>query len=435
MPAARKPISDDLIIDLIPSRIDAIVAALDRRIGRQLDEILHHPNFQALERAWRGLWFVVERTDFTQNIEIELWPCTKDELLADYEDSPSTEKCALYKLVYTGVYEHPEGRPYGAVIADFDFGPGPQDASMLGVCSRIALTALCPFIAGASPAFLTRKSFAEFEGDADLATHREWLWTRFGAWSTFRLGEEARAAGLALPRFLLRAPHAIDAPFVYRERADAHEDWCWGRASLAFANRLTRSFALYRWCPNIVHAHDGRIEDLPITAEGISTEIALSDPQQSALAELGLIPLCAGAAGEACFYSASSAHQPQPHDDTPEGRALAMNAHLGAQLPYFFLLTRVMQHLKMVYRSSEEVWNSRENAEKELNDWLGQYVADRNVVSAAVRSRRMLRKVRVVVQDVEHVAGWRRLELQMRPHFKHMGAFFSLSLENRLEKI
>jgi type VI secretion system protein ImpC len=435
MPAAREPISDDLIIDLIPSRIDAIVASLDRRIGRQLDEILHHPTFQALERAWRGLWFVVERTDFTQNIEIEIWPCSKDELLEDYENSTSVVDTALYEIVYSSVYEHANGQPYGAVIADFDFGPGPQDAAILGRCALIAHTALCPFIAGASPAFLTRESFADFEGDADLARHRAWRWTAFGAWSSFRTCDHARAVGLALPRFLLRAPHAIEAPFVYRERADAHEDRCWGRASLAFANRLTRSFALYRWCPNIIYSHDGRIADLPITAEGISTEIALSDLQQSALAELGLIPLCAGAAGEACFYSASSAHEPQPQDDTPEGRAWAMNAHLGAQLPYFFMLTRVMQHLKMVYRSCEEVWNSREDTEKELNDWLSQYVADREVVSAAVRSRRMLRKVRVVVRDVEHEAGWRRLELQMRPHFKHLGAFFSLSLENRLEKI
>lgn len=55
MPAARKPISDDLLIDLIPSRIDAIVASLDRRIGQQLDETRSRPHGQALSST-SGDW-------------------------------------------------------------------------------------------------------------------------------------------------------------------------------------------------------------------------------------------------------------------------------------------------------------------------------------------------------------------------------------------
>src|SRR5262245_15030590 len=117
MPAPHEALSDDLLFDLIPSRLDALVAALDRRIGRQLDEILHHPLFQALERAWRGLWFVVERTDFRENIQVELWSCTREELRDDFQDN-LREQSALHRLVYTSVYEHPDGRPYGALVAD-----------------------------------------------------------------------------------------------------------------------------------------------------------------------------------------------------------------------------------------------------------------------------------------------------------------------------
>src|SRR5690349_14589092 len=36
-------------------RVDEMVAELDLRIGQQMDAILHHPQLQDLESAWRGL--------------------------------------------------------------------------------------------------------------------------------------------------------------------------------------------------------------------------------------------------------------------------------------------------------------------------------------------------------------------------------------------
>jgi len=52
--------------------VDEIIACIDQKLSKQLDEILHHPDFQKLESAWRGLKFLVDRTDFSENIKIEL---------------------------------------------------------------------------------------------------------------------------------------------------------------------------------------------------------------------------------------------------------------------------------------------------------------------------------------------------------------------------
>src|SRR5207245_11351543 len=70
------------------SLVDGMIAEIDQRISRQLDEILHAPEFQKLESAWRGLKFVVERTDFRENIKLELLNCSKQDMLTDFEDSP-----------------------------------------------------------------------------------------------------------------------------------------------------------------------------------------------------------------------------------------------------------------------------------------------------------------------------------------------------------
>src|SRR6187399_1491072 len=47
------------------------VADLDKKLSQQVDEILQHPDVQRLESAWRGLFFLVDRTNFKENIKLE----------------------------------------------------------------------------------------------------------------------------------------------------------------------------------------------------------------------------------------------------------------------------------------------------------------------------------------------------------------------------
>ncbi|WP_232459227.1 type VI secretion system contractile sheath domain-containing protein, partial [Burkholderia ubonensis] len=63
-----------------PDLLDWCLADLDEQLGRQLDAILHHPAFQALESTWRGLQFLVDRTDFRQNVKIEVLDVSKEAL-------------------------------------------------------------------------------------------------------------------------------------------------------------------------------------------------------------------------------------------------------------------------------------------------------------------------------------------------------------------
>ena len=49
--------------------VDSMIAEIDRKLSAQLDEIIHHKDFQRLESTWRGLKFSVDRTDFRENIK------------------------------------------------------------------------------------------------------------------------------------------------------------------------------------------------------------------------------------------------------------------------------------------------------------------------------------------------------------------------------
>jgi type VI secretion system protein ImpC len=70
----------------------------------------------------------------------------------------------------------------------------------------------------------------------------------------------------------------------------------------------------------------------------------------------------------------------------------------------------------------------------ELNKWIRQYVADQDSPSAATRSQRPLRKAMLRVNEVDTEAGWYEVALEVTPHFKFMGANFTLSLTSMLER-
>lgn len=68
--------------------LDHHIAELDFQISRQLDEVMHNDEFQKVESVWRGLKSLVDKTDFRQNIRIEILDLSKDELRQDFERTP-----------------------------------------------------------------------------------------------------------------------------------------------------------------------------------------------------------------------------------------------------------------------------------------------------------------------------------------------------------
>ncbi|WP_437585600.1 type VI secretion system contractile sheath large subunit [Sorangium sp. So ce1000] len=427
--------------------VDALIAEIDVKLSRQIDEILHHPSFQKLESAWRGLKFVIDRCDFRENVKVEMLNCSKEDLLADFEDAPEVPKSGLYKIVYSAEFGQFGGKPVGAIIANYEFGPGPQDIALLQKCAAVATMSHAPFIAAAGAQFFGLKDFIGLPNLKDLKALFEG--PQYTKWNAFRETEDARYVGLVMPRFLLRLPFGANTvpvkAFNYEEEVvGKHDAYCWGNATYAFATRLADSFAKYRWCPNIIGPQaGGSVENLPLhqyEAMGeiqtkVPTEIMLTERREFELSEEGFIGLTFRKDSDnACFFSANSAQKPKFFGQSDEGRAAEMNYRLGTQLPYMFIMCRIAHYLKVLQREQIGTWKERADLEKELNDWIGQYVADQDVVSASTRGRRPLRKAKIIVTEVPGNAGWYKVDMQVRPHFKYMGAFFTLSLVGKLDK-
>ncbi|WP_459207679.1 type VI secretion system contractile sheath large subunit [Pseudomonas sp. MLB6B] len=427
-------------------RVDQMIVEVDRALSQQMDAILHQPEFQKLESSWRSLKLLIDRTDFRENIKLEVLHVSKDDLLDDFENAADITCSGLYKHVYTAGYGQFGGEPVAAMVGNYNFGPSSPDIKLLSYMASVGAMSHAPFLAAPSPEFFNLSSFEELPNLKEIKDL--FAGPRHAKWRAFRETEDARHTALVGPRFMLRsAYHPQENPvqsFHYCEDIDRrHDHYLWGNSAFLLAGCINESFARYRWCPNIIGPQSGgAVNDLPVhlyeslgqLQAKIPTEVLISDRKEFELAEEGFIALTMRKDSDnAAFFSANSVQKPKHFPKTPEGQQAQTNYKLGTQLPYLFVVNRLAHYLKVLQREQIGSWKERKDLESELNKWIKQYVADQENPSADVRSRRPLRAARVEVSDVAGDPGWYQVSLSVRPHFKYMGANFEISLVGRLD--
>ena len=78
---AQQALARTRLIDADAIRtIEAIIAELDRKLSEQVNQIIHHPDFQQLESAWRGLHYLVSHAETDEQLKIRVANVSKAEL-------------------------------------------------------------------------------------------------------------------------------------------------------------------------------------------------------------------------------------------------------------------------------------------------------------------------------------------------------------------
>lgn len=425
--------------------VESLIEELDERLSKQMDEVIHNATFQALESPWRSLKLLTDRTEFGENIKIELLSVSQSELLNDFEDTADITETGLYRKVYTDEFGQFGGDPYGVIIGNYSVTPSASDMRLLTYMSSLSAMTHAPFITSASEGFFGLEDYSEMPDLKQLEALFEG--PHYINWRKFRNSDDARNVGLTLPKFMLRPTYGDNIPvrsFNYQESIIDKSDYLWGNSAFAYATRLNNSFAKYRWCPNIIGPQSGgEVSDLPINVVNENgtdkvfgpVEVTISDRKEYELSELGFIPLTLRKDSDsAVFFSSNSVQEPKKFSNDDEGRQAEINYRLGTQLPYLFIVNRLAHYVKVLQRENLGSWKSRAELETELNKWIRQYVADQDNPSAATRSQRPLRKASISVSEIETEAGWYKVALNVTPHFKFMGASFTLSLTSILER-
>jgi type VI secretion system protein ImpC len=444
---ASQVLSDeDLILDDAVNSINAIIAEIDLKLTQQVNLILHHPDFQKLEGAWRGLNYLVQNSPTDKMLKIRFMPVSKQELSKTLKrfKGVAWDQSPLFKKVYGEEYDTLGGEPYGCLVGDYAFDHSPQDVEILQGMAQIAAAAHAPFIAGASPNALQMDSFQELQNPKDIA--KIFTTPEYAAWRSLRESEDSRYIGLAMPRFLARLPWGAKTEPV--EEFDFEEDmegsdssrYTWANSAYAMALNVNQAFKAYGWCSRIRGVESGgSVEGLPVHTfpsddGGVDmkcpTEISIGDRREKELADAGFMPLIHRKNSDmAAFIGAQSLQQPATYDN-PDATA---NANLSARLPYLFASCRFAHYLKCIVRDKIGAFKERADMERWLNDWILQYVdGDPANSTEETKARKPLAGASVVVQEVEGNPGYYSSKFHLRPHYQLEGLTVSMSLVSRL---
>ena len=261
---AKAAVKPYLVPDIEPDQ-DQLIEAVDKRIAGNMKAILHHPDFQALESAWRALDFLVMRLETGTDLKLYLLDISFDEFKADMDSHEDFRSTALYKLLVEQTVGTSGGIPWAVIAGNFifDFVSVPRavatgsttDSGLIKIISLIAEEAGAPFIAGTTPHLLGCESLAATPDPDDwrlpLASEVEERWKNLISFPS------AAYVGLALPRFLLRLPYGKETDpteeFDFEELgADdsisaRHESYLWANPAFAVAYLLAKGFSKNGW--------------------------------------------------------------------------------------------------------------------------------------------------------------------------------------------
>jgi len=239
-----------------------LVAQVDAAMTQILRTILHHPTFQGLEAAWRGISFLVDRVETDGPLQLYLLDFPKSTLSADLLRRDDLQATQLYRLLVEETVQIPGAHQWAVVGGVYTFDRTAEDVELLERIAKITKEAGAPFLAAASPCMVGCSSFGSTpdpEDWRDPAAHQK----DHQRWEQLRQINEASYLGLSLPRFVLRLPFGLETEAInacaFEEMAGVpdHEDYCWGNPIFACLVLLGQAFSADGW-----QLHPGSVQDV-----------------------------------------------------------------------------------------------------------------------------------------------------------------------------
>jgi len=435
-------ISEDVI-----DTLSAMIAQLDEKLSAQMNAIMHHDEFQKFEASWRGLAYTLNNAETDSSLRVKVLNVSKSELQGMMRRYPGAkwDKSPLHNMVYEKNLGTLGGKPYGCLIGDYFFDHTSPDVNLLNSLGKVAESALCPFISGASPALLGLDSWNEISVPPDVSEIFET--PEYAQWNSLRDSENARFIGLALPRVLAREPYGPSSnsmveEFNFVEETDGHGGklFSWMNAAHAMAANINRAYKDHGWTVRIRGVTSGgEVANLPThvfdTGDGSKdmkcpTEVSITDRREGELSKAGLMGLIHRQhTDKAAFIGAQSLYRPKKYVDD----LATASDNMSSRIPYIFAVSRFSHYLKVMVRDKIGQSPDRRQLEMELQAWINKYVSGNpDGADEAEKAKKPLAGAKVEVVEDELNPGYYTGKFFLKPHFQMEGMDIGMSLVSKL---
>ncbi|MAL98856.1 type VI secretion system contractile sheath large subunit [Hydrocarboniclastica marina] len=424
----------------IGALLATMLVEIDQTINRQLNAILHHTVFQALEANWRGVALLTDQAandDHDGLTRVRVLDLSWRELTRDLSRAIEFDQSRLFAKVYSDEFGSPGGEPFGLILGAYGLSHrssgGQANIDALKSLSQLAAAAFTPIVLNANPSFFGVDSYPELSSISDLASH--FGQAELAGWRSLRAMEDSRFLGLAVPRILMRQPYREvgQGPEGFRFREERHDpdrDYLWGHACFSAGTVAIRAFCESGWFAQIRGFRSGRIahgtvDNLPaiqsISSAGrlfptrSAVDWQISERMERVLADEGFLPVLPLAnTGMLVLHSMPSVQSPQRFEKI----TAEVSARLSAMLHYTLCVSRFAHYLKVMGRDRVGGYRSPEECESQLQRWLHSYTMATEGASDELRARFPLRDASVSVRARAGEPGRYFSVIRLQPHFQ-----------------
>ncbi len=409
------------------------IALIDEQLSKQLNAIMHHPDFLKLEGSWRGLHYLVMNSETGTSLKIRMLNASKKDLAKDLAKAVEFDQSEIFKRIYENEFGSPGGEPYGVLIGDYEFSNHPEDVDFLTSMSSVAAASFAPFISAANAKMFGLADYGELSKPRDIAKGFEAQ--EYARWRGFRDSDDSAFVTLTMPRVLARVPYGAATKaveeFAYEEapkdakgaeKALKHDEYCWMNAAYVLGARMTDAFAQTGFCTTIRGAENGgKVQNLPVhvfksddgdTDLKCPTEIAITDRREFELSSCGFFPLSHYKNTDyAVFFGGQTAQKPKKYD-RPDATA---NAAIAARLPYVMATSRFAHFLKVMARDKIGSFMEVTDCADWLQRWINNYVNASDGATAEMKAKFPLRDAKIEVKDIPGRPGSYNAVAYLRP--------------------
>jgi type VI secretion system protein ImpC len=402
--------------------------SIQSKLSRQLEHILHHPEFLRLEGAWRGLAQLIHRNGPDRAVSVWVLNIRQralENLLRSTPDSDLFENPLLLQL-RAGVPSTDQTLPdpFSLLLVDFAFDHQSRDVAVLKALSRFGAFLNAPCITNAAASLFHLKSWRGIQEVRDLVENQSM--PEFAAWNALRESSDACYLALTMPRYLARPTYKRNSSkgsFRYEEAVgpDSIDSCSWGHSAWMLAATITRSFRETGGFDAFLGVKSGgQIPDLAGLSSdmalragtSVSTEVAIVARREAELCYLGLLPFH-GSMREpgGYFLGCNSLGRPVLFDDAEASvedycLTLLSNRLFGCRWVHY--LRRIGQEHMMAHPSTEDL-------RARLQEWLDAYVCpNQTPIPLQVRIMKPLQAARVDLLAVPGLPGALELEIRLR---------------------
>jgi type VI secretion system ImpC/EvpB family protein len=433
--------------------LDRDVATIDALLGEQLDAILHAPRLQQLEGRWRGLHWLVAGIEPGRRIKVRLLDFTWAEICRDLERAPEFDQSILFRRVYEEEFGMPGGEPFGLLVVDHAVrhraavGAPTDDVGALTQLAAVAAAAFMPVVVGLHPAVLEVDRFSDLETVQDIASplrNPDHL-----RWRSLAGRADLRFVAVTLPRLLARHPWGDDPArrddFRYREYAPDAVSRVWMSAAYGFAACTVRAFSNHGWPADVRGVETDRlggglVTDLPpepfssgspLVWARTAIEFRLTDRQERALVDVGMMPISALPYGPDMVFSAVRSMQAPASYSGATAAVATANARLSSQINSTLCASRFAHHIKVMGRDMVGSFQTPDEIERRLKSWLQGYVNTNIAATGDSRARFPLIDGDVEVREHPGKPGVFGCVIRLQPHYQldDVATTFSLITE------